>query len=198
MTHDIKLSKSLSYVLRHGAEREGILMRNDGFVAVKDLLQHPRFKRYTLAKIQEVVDNNDKKRFLLAEENGEWYIRANQGHSLIVEDLELTKINSPDDIPVVVHGTYLRNWESIAKKGLLKMNRNHIHFAPGLAGEDGVISGMRKSAEVFIYIDAKKAMADGIEFFRSANGVILTEGQDGVLKTKYFEKVVQRNGAKLV
>ena len=33
-----RLSKSLSYVLRHGAEKEGIPIRPDGFVLVDDLV----------------------------------------------------------------------------------------------------------------------------------------------------------------
>ena len=38
------------------------------------------------------------------------------------------------------------------------MNRTHIHFAPGLPKESGVISGMRASAQVYIYIDMEKAL----------------------------------------
>ena len=38
------------------------------------------------------------------------------------------------------------------------MNRNHIHFASGLLGENGVISGMRSSCEICIYIDLEKAL----------------------------------------
>ena len=37
-TPTIRLSKTLSYVLRHGAEKEGIRMRPDGFVLVNDLV----------------------------------------------------------------------------------------------------------------------------------------------------------------
>jgi RNA:NAD 2'-phosphotransferase (TPT1/KptA family) len=33
-----RLSKTLSYVLRHGAEKEGISIRPDGFVLVNDLV----------------------------------------------------------------------------------------------------------------------------------------------------------------
>ena len=47
------------------------------------------------------------------------------------------------------------------------MKRNHIHFAAGELGTDGVISGMRSSAQVYIYIDVHKAMENGIQFFRS-------------------------------
>jgi len=32
------ISKSMSYILRHGAEKEGLKMRADGFVRVEDLV----------------------------------------------------------------------------------------------------------------------------------------------------------------
>jgi len=34
-------------------------------------------------------------------------------------------------------------------------------------------------------------IADGVVFVQSANGVILTEGIDGILPTKYFTKVIK-------
>ncbi|CAN0420353.1 unnamed protein product, partial [Ectocarpus sp. 13 AM-2016] len=42
------------------------------------------------------------------------------------------------------------------------MNRTHIHFAAGLPGESGVISGMRKACKVLIYVDVAAAMSDGV------------------------------------
>lgn len=47
-----------------------------------------------------------------------------------------------EEIPVVIHGTYFKPWAIIKNEGLSKMNRNHIHFASGFFGEEGVISGM--------------------------------------------------------
>lgn len=92
----------------------------------------------------------------------------------------------------------------IKKEGLCRMDRNHIHFAPGgmctclaesylylraakLKG-DKVISGMRGSAEILIYIDLARAMHDGIEFFISNNEVILTPGlgKRGIIPKEYF------------
>ena len=43
------------------------------------------------------------------------------------------------------------------------MTRNHIHFAAGEPGDDGVISGMRKTADIKIYIDIPRAMAEGLK-----------------------------------
>lgn len=58
-------------------------------------------------------------------------------------DLELKPVlaGSPDCPAEAVHGSYLCNWSSIKQQGLSCVNRTHIHLAPGLPGEDGVISG---------------------------------------------------------
>lgn len=69
------------------------------------------------------------------------------------------------------------------------MNRNHIHFSIGKPGENEVISGMRYSSEILIYIDVERAMKDGIVFQLSSNNVILSKGIDNILGTNYFKKV---------
>jgi 2'-phosphotransferase len=81
---------------------------------------------------------------------------------------------------------------SIKHSGLNKMSRNHIHFCSGLPGDDSaVISGFRGSSDVAIVIDARKAIADGIKFYRSENNVILSSGNSrGIIEIKYFEKVI--------
>ena len=53
---------------------------------------------------------------------------------------------------------------------------------------------MRASCDLFIYIDIAKALADGVVFERSANGVILTKGQNGTLEPKYFERIQNKKG----
>ena len=56
-----------------------------------------------------------------------------------------------------------------------------------------VISGMRNSSTVLIYIDVPAALAAGLKFFVSENGVILTEGDDkGVLPYEFFKRVESR------
>jgi RNA:NAD 2'-phosphotransferase (TPT1/KptA family) len=38
MTPDVRISKALSYTLRHGAEKEGLKLRSDGYANVKELV----------------------------------------------------------------------------------------------------------------------------------------------------------------
>lgn len=64
-----------------------------------------------------------------------------------------------------------------------------------------VVSGMRKDAEVLIYIDLKTALGKGMKWYRSENGVILTEGLEseggggvGVGKEFWLEVVEVKEG----
>ncbi|XP_023218634.1 tRNA 2'-phosphotransferase 1-like [Centruroides sculpturatus] len=190
---DVQLSKRLSWLLRHAAEQQGLKMDDGGYVDVASILRLKQFRRYTEVDIRNVVETNDKKRFSLREENGKLRIRANQGHSVAVNEENLLTELGADDLPEnVVHGTFLRNWNRIRQEGIRRMNRNHIHFSPGLPGEEGVISGIRKNCQVTILVDARKALEDGIKFYRSDNNVILSPGdQDGILLPKYFREAVE-------
>lgn len=195
-TPDVRLSKSMSYALRHGASKMGLNMSQDGFVFVDELLSHPQFRSSTLEDVERVVANNDKQRFKLRSnpDNGRLQIRANQGHSVQVADLELRAVlpGAPDCPPEGIHGSYLKHWPSIRSQGLSRMGRTHIHLAPGLPGEQGVISGMRKNCDLAIYIDVPKAISDGIPFFWSENGVLLTPGDaEGKLSPSFFIRAVQ-------
>ncbi|XP_064182198.1 tRNA 2'-phosphotransferase 1 [Anguilla rostrata] len=193
---DMRLSKSLSFVLRHGAAQMGLDMSSDGFLFVEDLLSHPQFGSFSLEDVERVVATNDKQRFKLCThpEDGRLQIRANQGHTVQVAELELRAIgpDDPDCPREAVHGSYLQHWPAIRAQGLRRMKRMHIHLAPGLPGDGGVISGMRRNCDLVIYIDLHKALTDGIPFYWSENRVVLTPGDsDGTLAPKYFTRALQ-------
>ncbi|KAG0264831.1 hypothetical protein BG011_005954 [Mortierella polycephala] len=195
----VRLSKALSWLLRHNAEAQGITIRADGYIKIEDVLSHPKFKGYTLADILTVVNTNDKKRFQVLEDdhgNAE-YIRAVQGHSMgKVTDIGYEEITDATQLPLVIHGTMFSKWSLIGEQGLSKMNRNHIHMAVGLPGEDGVISGMRMRCNLYIHIDSAKALQDGIKFYKASNNVILSDGKggDGIIPPLYFSQVVKSTG----
>eukprot|EP00953_Heterococcus_sp_UTEX-ZZ885_P034646 17921-Heterococcus_DN1.PRE.1 len=191
---EVRVSKALSWALRHGAQSLGLHMRPDGFVSLSELLTKERFNQVTVDQVRHIVETSDKQRFALLEEDSGLYIRANQGHSVpgLSEEQLYTRIASPADLPVCVHGTYKRAWSGIVSGGgLLPMKRTHVHFAAGLptatwhmpnphaaaaaAAAGPVISGIRSTCELLIYADVAAAMAQGIAFYRSANGVILVD-----------------------
>ncbi|KAK4515500.1 uncharacterized protein ATC70_010450 [Mucor velutinosus] len=196
---EIRLSKLLSYLLRHGAVKEKLNISSDGFVAVNDILARPKFKHVTFEQMQYLVDHSDKKRYELVQTPaGEWLVRASQGHSLkaIQPDDLMEKVTGPVDTPVI-HGTTLQAWDQIKQQGISKMGRNHIHFAVGLPNDPNVKSGIRKSSQVFIYIDVDKARQDGIVFYRSKNNVILSEGIQGIIAPRYFKQATDRENHRL-
>ncbi|KAJ3745795.1 KptA family-domain-containing protein [Lentinula detonsa] len=190
----VRLSKTLSWLLRHGAQSEGLPMRPDGYVKVADLLENPKIKSQSLdlVGLQQIVNADLKHRYSLVREDDDvWWIKANQGHSIKAVKLDLKPVLSIEDIPsrTAVHGTTKAAWQSISSQGLSKMTRNHIHLAQGVTGKN-VISGMRKSCDIFIFINIPKALTAGIKFFLSDNGVVLTEGNDkGFLGPEFFLSV---------
>ena len=95
--------------------------------------------------------------------------------------------------PTVVHGTDKNAWGFIEKTGLNKMARNAIHFSIGYIGEGQVKSGMRKNCEIYIEVNAIQAYYNNVEFFISANNVVLSPGINGVIPAEYIKKVTNRD-----
>uniref|UniRef100_A0A8W8L5B1 2'-phosphotransferase n=2 Tax=Magallana gigas TaxID=29159 RepID=A0A8W8L5B1_MAGGI len=162
----------------------------DGYVDVEDILELPEANNKTEQHVRNIVRKDDKRRFALRESRGILQIKATQGHSLEVLKLELKPVTHYTEVRCAVHGTRIRNWESIKSKGISKMGRKHIHFAQG---ERGVKSGFPPYCDMAIEVDVKKAMNDGIKFYISENDVVLTEGRNGHILPKYFKKAYKIN-----
>lgn len=143
----VKLSKALSWVLRHAASSLGLHLASDGYVALDDVLSldHSRFKcvhnntpKYTVEDVERVVRENDKQRFRLEYKDDVLCIRANQGHSIkdvlsnqLLSLLTKQELSNPQLL--IIHGTSRKAWEGyIIHDGLKRMTRNHIHFATSL------------------------------------------------------------------
>jgi 2'-phosphotransferase len=188
----IHLSKKLSLFLRHKLDEIPGGFDSAGYVKVQDLLSMQPFKQDQLDTVISIVQEDQKTRFdLITKDDGQLYIRANQGHSSnsrIMEKLSEDDIYEPIVKPIdyCVHGTTEDALTKIlASGGLHKMNRTHIHFAQS----DDAVSGYRKSSKVKIHIDMKAAMNDGIKFYLSKNGVILSDGVNGFMHKKYFRLI---------
>lgn len=168
-TRIVRLSRMLSKYLRHQPQALGLTLAPGGWVAVNDLLaacaRHGQ--PLTRAQLDEVVANNNKQRFSY-DETGE-RIRANQGHSVAV-DLQLSPVTPPETL---YHGTGERAVASIQREGLKRMTRHHVHLSSDV--ETAVKVGRRHGRPVVFVVAAGAMNRDGHNFYRSENGVWLTD-----------------------
>lgn len=165
----VKISKFLSFVLRHKPEAIGLELSEHGWVELDQLIRAAREAGTHLDRelIKEVVERNDKRRFSLSEDGER--IRANQGHSIEV-DLELEPVVPPTTL---YHGTATRYLASIRAEGLLPRGRNHVHLSPDETTATAV--GRRHGKPVVLKVRARQMHEQGHTFYLSQNGVWLTE-----------------------
>jgi putative RNA 2'-phosphotransferase len=165
----IKISKFLSLILRHQPEVVGLALEENGWVDVKKLIKAcaDYGKPFTFSELKFVVATNDKKRFAFNDD--ETKIRASQGHSLEVE-IEFEKRIPPE---ILYHGTAEKNVGVIFAEGLKKMSRHHVHLSADTETAKKV--GMRYGKPVIFQVDTNAMIAEGFEFFVSANDVWLVE-----------------------
>lgn len=164
----VKISKFLSYVLRHNPQEIDLSLDAEGWATISELLaKAPRRLGLNRKILEDVVANNDKKRFRISEDGS--MIRASQGHSVTV-DLHLDARTPP---AVLYHGTATRFVSSIRNQGLLPRSRQHVHLSADTATARSV--GSRYGVPSILTIDAGRMHRGGYTFFRSDNGVWLTD-----------------------
>ena len=164
-----KISKFLSLLLRHNPDAIGLTLDDAGWAGITELIEKASKigVKLTPAIIQQIVATNDKKRFAISSDGCS--IRANQGHSLPVE-LGLQETEPPY---ILYHGTARRNLAAISQEGINRRNRNYVHLS---ADADTALKvGVRHGQPVVLMVQAGKMFNNGIRFFRSENGVWLTE-----------------------
>ncbi|GAA2710564.1 RNA 2'-phosphotransferase [Micromonospora olivasterospora] len=164
----VRLSKRMSRALRHEPYRIGLAPDDAGWVRVDDLLAAMRIDR---ADLDAVVAGNDKQRFAVrCGPDGVERIRATQGHSIPV-DLGLAPQSPPERL---YHGTAAAVLDSIRATGLNRGGRHHVHLSPDVDTARRV--GARRGGPVVVLtVDAAAMARDGHVFYRSDNGVWLTE-----------------------
>ncbi|MBC8351950.1 MAG: RNA 2'-phosphotransferase [Planctomycetes bacterium] len=162
-------SKFLSLVLRHQPETIGVTLDDAGWVNVNELTTalSRHGKGMSRETLEEVVRTNDKQRFSFSDDGVE--IRANQGHSVGIE-LGYQTATPPD---ILYHGTPQQFVEAIARDGLKKMNRHHVHLHVDLTIATDV--GRRRGKPVLLQVRASDMHQAGHEFFVTPNDVWLTD-----------------------
>jgi putative RNA 2'-phosphotransferase len=175
----VKISKFLSLVLRHRPDEIGLRLDPAGWVAVEELLEACRNHGFPLTKneLDAVVAGSDKRRFSFSDDRLQ--IRANQGHSIDV-DLGYQPLAPPEEL---YHGTVERFLISILEGGLSKGKRHHVHLSADRETARKV--GARRGMPVILRVMSGRMHRDGYLFFRSENGVWLTDK----VPPKYLEVI---------
>lgn len=166
----IRISKFLSYVLRHRPETIGLELDESGWARVDELLTAAQRAGVSLneEQLRQVVEQSDKKRFAFSEDG--LRIRADYGHSIPVE-LGLQPVAPPE---FLYHGTARRFVASIRRQGLRRRGRNCVHLSPDEHTAIGV--GKRHGKPVILVVQARRMHGSGFTFYRSESGIWLTEG----------------------
>ena len=164
----VSTSKFLSLVLRHQPEIIGLSLDDSGWADIDTLIRLSQpHKPLTRALIEQVVEKNSKQRFAISDDGRR--IRANQGHSIEVE-LGLQPLAPPT---LLYHGTATRFVDAIRREGLVKRSRQHVHLSAD--AETATAVGARHGKPAVLIVRAGDMAAAGHAFFRSENGVWLTD-----------------------
>lgn len=165
-----RISKFLSLLLRHQPDIINLKLDDNGWANVDELIIKSALKRvkFTFEELEQVVANNDKQRFAFNDDKTK--IRANQGHSLKTVDLQLQAEIPPH---ILYHGTVAKFMQAIKQNGLQKQSRQHVHLSADRTTATKV--GSRRGVPVILSVRALDMHNKGFEFYKSENGVWLTD-----------------------
>ncbi|MGI6077429.1 MAG: RNA 2'-phosphotransferase [Fastidiosipilaceae bacterium] len=159
-----KLSKEISYALRHAPEKYGLTLAADGSVPLNDLIQALRQRRWPDLEqrdIEHIIVTSTKKRH---EINGD-RIRATYGHTAGAK-IEKQAVAPPDTL---YHGTSHRAWQNIQKSGLKPMGRHYVHLSSDYP--TAIKVGQRRDPRpIILAVAAKEAFQAGVSFYPATDG----------------------------
>lgn len=165
---DKKLSKTISYFMRHNPWEIELELDDAGWAPIDQLIDglRPDFPAVKVSDIEQVIANSDKTRFEIKGDK----IRATYGHSL---PKKIKKV-AEEPPTFLYHGTAAKTVDLITKSGLLPMKRQYCHLA--MEPSSAKLIGKRKSKNVVvIVVEAKRAWGEGIKFYKELRGIWLAD-----------------------
>lgn len=166
-----KLSKTVSYILRHHPEDFDLKLAADASVKTAELLEalKNKFKNITKSDLIQLVKNDPKGRFSFLEDRKR--IRANYGHSIEGVNPDYQAVKAPE---ILYHGTRHKVKDKILAAGLKPMGRNYVHLSVEIKEAKKV--ALRRTTEPIIFkVKAFKAYQNGQKFYKTAEDIYLTD-----------------------
>ncbi len=155
-----RLSRFLSFLLRHRPQDYPLGFDESGFVPLGELVQkvQDRFRGAEESDVLSVIEDSDKKRFEL--QGGR--VRATYGHSFPV-NLEHKKVPPP---LLLYHGIARDLARTLLHEGLKPRGRQYVHLS--LSIEDALAVGKKQDPlPAVLVVQARVADAEGIHFYQS-------------------------------
>lgn len=165
-----KISRYISYVLRHNPSDANLELGERGFVSTSELIsgvnEHFGEDVLDIPKLQEIVVTDSNNRYSFNHDGS--MIRANQGHSINV-DLGLDAKEPPE---FLYHGTSKDSLDLIFEGGIKRMSRDYVHLSSNTERAQAV--GSRHGVSRVLQVNSGQMFKDGYKFYQSENGVWLT------------------------
>jgi putative RNA 2'-phosphotransferase len=155
-----RISRFLTYLLRHRPKEYPLAYDNRGFVEWGDIVQlvQQRFYDVTEEQIRAVVTDSEKKRFEMANDK----VRATYGHSFPI-DLERAVGEPPARL---YYGAARDLAQSMLRSGLKPRDRQYVHLSVS-AKEAEDVARRHDPSPAIIVVDAQAAHHAGIPFYQS-------------------------------
>lgn len=157
----VKLSKEISYALRHAPWEYELELDEQGFVPIEQLLQSLNEagsyeRKVTQNDLEKIIETSDKKRHEIVENK----IRALYGHT-IPQTIKKKSGNPP---AILYHGTSHHVLQKILDYGLKPMKRQYVHLSIDI--DTAMCVGKRRDPNpAILKIDTIAAQKKGIEFY---------------------------------
>ncbi|MBQ7266491.1 MAG: RNA 2'-phosphotransferase [Firmicutes bacterium] len=173
-----KLSKEISYALRHAPWEYELELDSEGFVPIQQLIEaineSGNYNRpITKSDLEHIIETSEKKRHEIQNDS----IRALYGHTVSTH-IKKNQIKPPD---ILYHGTSHKAFEQIMSNGLKPMKRQYVHLS--VDTDTAIRVGKRRDIDpIILKINAAKAYQEGIVFYEGNDKVILAD----FVPTKYI------------
>jgi putative RNA 2'-phosphotransferase len=166
----LKLSKEVSYALRHAPWEYELELDDAGWVDIDQLLfsmhECKEWQQLSEQDLQMMIEKSDKKRHEMSNGN----IRALYGHS--IPQRIMKEPQAPPEI--LFHGTARRFIPAIKENGLSPQNRQYVHLS--VDTETALQVGKRRDEKpILLMIQALEAYNEGVKFYLGNDKVWLAD-----------------------
>lgn len=161
----------MSGILRHFPDQFGVMMDDNGWVSILDLVEAIKTRKIGLhwlrpLHIEAIVETDEKNRYQV---DGEM-VRATYAHTIDINlsDLPLATL------PTLYYPVTEDEVEIVLEQGLTPTDRSKVHLSGSVdkATEAGKI---RTEKPIILQIDAEKAIADGVSIRQAGKDVFIAD-----------------------